>query len=602
MLKQKKSLGEGLIEEGIITSEQLEQAESEGRRQGLRLRQVLVKMGMIAEEDLVALLSGKLGLPRIELSNYLVDPGIIELVPEGLARKHELIPVLKIGNRLTCAMVDPWNIFALDEVRIKTNLIIEPAVATEAEIKKALDEHYGAKGTMKELIKSIDEDKLGIKEGKEVDIKKLEGIVEEPVVIKLVNLIVMRAAHEGASDIHIEPEEEALKTRFRVDGMLREAPSLPKHLQSAIISRIKIMAGLDIAERRIPQDGRLTIKMEGREIDIRVSCIPTIYGENVVLRLLDVSSALLGLSQLGFSKEVLKKYQKLIFRPYGIILITGPTGSGKTTTLYSSLDKINTVDKNIITIEDPVEYKLAGIRQIQINPKATLTFANGLRSILRQDPDIIMVGEIRDFETAEIAVHAALTGHLVFSTLHTNDAASAITRMIDMGIEPFLVSSSVIGVLAQRLVRTICAECKESYTPTKEQLKDIGLLDEGRLRLSRASGSERETPPAQKSLWLGERDASGSVETSGSERGIKFYRGKGCSKCMNTGYKGRIGILELMIPDEKTRNLTIAKVSQEEIKKQAVISGMINLKEDGIQKVRDGLTTVEEVLRVTQEG
>jgi len=559
--KQKRSLGDSLVEEGVITSEQLKKAKAEEKRSGLRLRKILVKMGFMSEEDLVSFLSNKLGLPRIELSGYLVDPKTIELIPENLARKHELVPLFKIGNRITCAMVDPWNVFALDEVRMKTGMIVEPAVATETEVKKALDEHYGAKGTMEDVIKSIDEKNLDIKEG-EIDLKKLEGIAEEPVVIKLVNLIVMKAVREGASDIHIEPEEDTLKTRFRVDGVLHEVSSPPKHLQSAIISRIKIMANLDIAERRAPQDGRFTLKMEGKEIDIRVSCMPTIYGENIVMRLLDVSSALLSLTETGFSKEVLEKYQKLIFHPHGMILVTGPTGCGKTTTLYVSLDKINNVEKNIITIEDPVEYKLPGIRQMQVNPKVDLTFANGLRSMLRQDPDVIMVGEIRDSETAEIAIHSALTGHLVFSTLHTNDAAGALTRMIDMGVEPFLVSSSVIGVLAQRLVRTICKDCKEEYTPTEEELRDIGLL---------------------------------------GESGIKFYRGKGCAKCMNTGYKGRIGIFELMIMDEAIRKLTIAKAPHDEIRKQAVSSGMITLKQDGIQKIKSGVTTVEEMLRATQE-
>ncbi|MDP8296685.1 MAG: type II secretion system ATPase GspE [Candidatus Orphnella occulta] len=558
----KKSLGESLVEEGIITSEQLKQAKLEEKRSGKRLRKVIVKMGLMTEEDLVFFLSNKLGLPRIELAGYLIDSKTIELVPENLARKHELVPLFKIGNRLTCAMVDPWNVFALDEIRMKTSMVVEPAVATETEIKKALDEHYGAKGTMEEVIKSIDEEKLGVKDGKEIDLKKLQGVAEEPVVIKLVNLIIMKAVHEDASDIHIEPEEDTLKTRFRVDGVLHEVSSPPKHLQSAIISRIKIMANLDIAERRAPQDGRLTLKMEGREIDIRVSCMPTIYGENVVLRILDVSSALLSFTDTGFSKEMLGKYEKLIFHPHGMILVTGPTGCGKTTTLYVSLDKINTVEKNIITIEDPVEYKLSGIRQMQVNPKVDLTFANGLRSILRQDPDMIMVGEIRDFETAEIAIQAALTGHLVFSTLHTNDAAGALTRMMDMGVEPFLISSSVIGVLAQRLVRTICKNCKEEYTPTQETLRDIGLVSESR---------------------------------------IKFYRGKGCLKCMNTGYKGRIGIFELMLMDEDIRKLTIAKASHDEIRNHAISSGMISLKQDGIRKVKQGLTTVEEMLRVTQE-
>lgn len=537
MAKQKKSLGEALVEEGIITPDQFKQAQEEERHSGQRLRKVLVRLGFIAEEDLVVFLSTKLGITRIELGNYLIDSKIIELFPEELARKYDIIPILRIGDRLACAMVDPWNIFALDEVRARTNLVIEPAVATEGEIKKAINQYYGAKGTMEEVIKSIDSEKLGLKEDKEIDVKRLEEIVEEPVVIKLVNLIIMKAIREGASDIHIEPESEALKTRFRVDGMLHEVQSPPKHLQSAIVSRIKIMANLDIAERRAPQDGRFTIKMEGREIDIRVSCVPTIYGENVVLRILDVSSTLLELKEIGFSKDVLEHYNKLITRPNGIILVTGPTGSGKTTTLYASLNKINTVEKNIITIEDPVEYKLEGIRQIQVNPKVDLTFANGLRSMLRQDPDVIMVGEIRDLETAEIAIHAALTGHLVFSTLHTNDAPGAITRLIDMGVEPFLVSSSIIGILAQRLVRTICPGCS----------------------------------------------------------------GKGCSKCMKTGFKGRIAVFELLIPDEKIHSLTTAKAPLEEIRKQAIASGMSTLNEDGMSKVREGKTTEAEILRVTQD-
>lgn len=562
MAKEKKSLGESLVEEGIITQDQLKRAQDEEKRTGLRLRKALVKLGFIDEEDLVTFLSEKLGVPRIELTNYLIDSKIIDLIPEALARKYDLIPVLKIGNRLTCAMVDPWNVFALDELRARTGFTIEPAAATETEIKKSLDEQYGAKGTMADILNVIDAQKLGIKEGKEVDLKALEGIVKEPIVIKLVNLMIMDAAHQKASDIHIEPEEESLKTRFRVDGMLHEVQSPPKYLQSAIISRIKIMSNLDIAERRIPQDGRFSIKIEGRDIDVRVSCVPTIYGENVVLRLLDAASALLSLEQLGFSKEMLDKYKKLVLHPHGILLVTGPTGSGKTTTLYASLDKINTEEKNIITIEDPVEYKLSGVRQIQVNSKVDLTFANGLRSILRQDPNIIMVGEIRDLETAEIAVQAALTGHLVFSTLHTNDAPGAITRLIDMGIEPFLVSSSIIGILAQRLVRTVCPDCKEKYSPTAEELKDIGL-----------KGSEK----------------------------LEFYKGKGCAKCMKTGYRGRVGIYELLTPDDTIRNLMIAKASTEDIRKQAIAAGMVTLQQDGVDKIKKGITTVEEVLRVTRE-
>jgi len=551
-----------LTEEGILTAEQLKEAQQEERRTGQRLRKVLVSKGLIDEGDLVAFLSTKLGIPRIELANTLIDPKLIELVPEALARKHELIPVLKIGNRLTCAMVDPGNVFALDELRMKTNFTIEPAVATEAEIKTALDEHYGAKGTMDEVIQSIDEEKISVKESEQVDIKELEAVVKEPGVIKLVNLMIIQAIQEGASDIHIEPEEEALKIRFRVDGILHEALAPPQHLQSAITSRIKILANLDIAEKRVPQDGRFNLKTEGREIDLRVSSVPTIYGENIVLRLLDIASALLPLTKLGFSQAVLDRYQRLLSRPYGIILVTGPTGSGKTTTLYSSLDKINTVDKKIITIEEPVEYRLPGIRQIQVNPKVKLTFSSGLRSILRQDPDIIMVGEIRDKETAQIAIQAALTGHLVFSTLHTNDAPGAITRLTDMGVETFLVASSVIGILAQRLVRKLCDECKEEYTPATEALKDLGLADVGK---------------------------------------VSFYRGKGCEKCMRRGYKGRISIYELMTLDEETRHLILAKASLGEIKKYARASGMRTLKQDGIEKIRKGVTSAEEVLRVTQE-
>lgn len=561
MAKEKKSLGESLVEEGIITAEQLKKAQAEEQRSGERLRKVLVRLGFMAEEDIVMFLSEKLSVPRLELNNYLIDPKIVELVPEALARKHELMPVLKIGNRLTCAMVDPWNVFALDEIRAKTGLIIEPAVATEGEIKKALNEYYGTKGSIEDLIKSIDGKKLGFEEGKEIDVKKLQGIVEEPIVIKLVNMIIMKAVQEKASDIHVEPEEMSLKIRLRVDGLLHEVSAPPKHLQSAIISRIKIMAELNIAERRVPQDGRFSMKMEGKQIDVRVSSVPTIYGENVVLRLLDASSALLSLEDLGFSKGNLNAFDKLIHRPHGIILVTGPTGSGKTTTLYAALNKINTVEKNIITIEDPVEYKLEGIRQIQINNKVGLTFASGLRSILRQDPNVIMVGEMRDYETAEIAIQAALTGHLVFSTLHTNDAPGAVTRMIDMGVEPFLVSSSVIGVLAQRLVRTICGECKEKYIPTGEELKDLGL------------------------------DLSEKIE---------FYRGKGCPKCMSTGYKGRVSIYELMIPDEKIRGAIMSQSSSDGIRKLALENGMSTLKDDGIKKIREGITTVEEVLRVTE--
>lgn len=536
-IAQKKLLGESLVEKGLITAEQLEQAELEARADAKPLRKILTKKGLISEEDLTAFLSQQFDLPLVDLTNYLIEPEIIDLIPEGLARKHLLIPILRIGDDLTVAMVDPSDVFALDELHMKTGLSIEPALAAETEVKKALDQHYAAKGTLEEVIESLDREQLEIKPGQELELKKLKGIAEEPPVIKLVNMMVIEAVRQGASDIHIEPEEDTLKIRFRIDGLLHERTGPPKYLQSAVISRIKVMADLDISERRAPQDGRIQMKMEGREIDIRVSCIPTIYGENVVLRLLDRSQVILELKQLGFLPSILTQYEKLIRCPHGIILVCGPTGSGKTTTLYASLNVINSEDVNIITIEDPIEYHLAGIRQMQVNPKVGLRFAEALSAILRQDPDVIMVGEIRNVETAKAAVQAALTGHLVFSTLHTNDAPSAVTRLLDMGVEPFLISSSVIGVLSQRLVRTICAECK----------------------------------------------------------------GKGCKGCLQTGYRGRIGIYELMIPSEKIRALITAKTSADEIRKAAIEAGMQLLREDGEKKVNDGITTKQEVMRVTEE-
>jgi type IV pilus assembly protein PilB len=536
-IAQKKLLGESLVQKGLITEEQLRQAELEAKADAKPLRKILTKKGLISEEDLTAFLSQQFDLPLVDLTNYLIDPEIIDLIPEGLARKHLLIPILRIGDDLTVAMADPSDVFALDELHMKTGLNIEPALAVETEVKKALDQHYSAKGTLEEVIGSLDREKLEVKPGQETELKKLQGIAEEPPVIKLVNMMVIEAVRQGASDIHIEPEEETLKIRFRIDGLLHERTGPPKYLQSAVISRIKVMADLDISERRAPQDGRIQMKMEGRDIDIRVSCIPTIYGENVVLRLLDRSQVILELKQLGFLPFILPKYEKLIRCPHGIILVCGPTGSGKTTTLYASLNVINSEDVNIITIEDPIEYHLAGIRQMQVNPKVGLRFADALSSILRQDPDVIMVGEIRDIETARAAVQAALTGHLVFSTLHTNDAPSAVTRLLDMGVEPFLISSSVIGVLSQRLVRTICAECK----------------------------------------------------------------GKGCKGCLQTGYRGRIGIYELMIPSEKIRGLITAKASADEIRKTAVEAGMQLLREDGQKKVANGITTEQEVMRVTEE-
>ncbi|HLD41185.1 MAG TPA: type II secretion system ATPase GspE [Candidatus Omnitrophota bacterium] len=562
MAKEKKTLPETLVEIGLLTAGQVKEAQREEKETGQPLRRVIVQKGFISEDDLVAFLSSNMNLPRIELASYIIEPEVISLIPEELARKHQIVPVFKIGNSLTCAMFDPLNIFAIDEVRNKIGFDIDPAVATEKEIKRALDEYYSAKGNIQDIIKTIDKERLGLKDGQELELKKLQEISGEAPVVRLVNLMIMQAVHDAASDIHIEPDEEDLKVRCRVDGILHDYPAIPKYLQSALSSRIKVLANLNIAERRAPQDGQFQMKMENRQIDIRVSAVPTIYGENLVLRLLDRGTIILSLSELGFAKDVQDKYEKIIRRPYGIILVCGPTGSGKTTTLYSSLHLINSKEKNIITIEDPVEYRLNGIRQTQLDPKAGVSFSAGLRSMLRQDPDIIMVGEIRDKETAEIAIQAALTGHLVLSTLHTNDAAGAITRLIDMGIEPFLISSSLNAVLSQRLIRLVCKDCKEEYSPSEEVLKKMGLA--------------------------GQRD-------------IKFARGKGCMRCKDSGYKGRIGIFELMIVDDKLRALIASKAPREEIKRSAESAGMLSLKEDGFNKVKERITTLEEVLRFTQE-
>ena len=563
---EKKRLGEMLVDAGLVTEAQIKEALKIQKETGDRLGKILVQKGIISEDNMISLLAEQLGIPRVNLSDYLIDPQIIALVPEDLARRYVLIPLFKVGDVLTVAMSDPSNVFVLDEVGYKVGCAVEPILATESEIKKVIDQYYGMGGSsIDDIAKELDE-KLGgmeLTDDTKVETSKLESIAGETSVIKLVNMIIMEAIRDGASDIHIEPEQDILRTRFRVDGVLHEASITPKHLQSAIVSRIKIMSELDIAERRVPQDGRFQVKVANRNIDMRVSTFPTVHGENVVMRILDTASVLFGMEQLGLSPNIFEAYQHLIRKPYGIILVTGPTGSGKTTTLYASLNTINSIDKNIITVEDPVEYRLKLIRQCQINPKAGLTFATGLRSILRQDPDIIMVGEIRDLETAEIAIQSALTGHLVFSTLHTNDAPSTVTRLIDMGVEPFLISSSVTGVIAQRLVRKICDECKKPYKPSEKLLKELGITE--------------------------------------VKKELVFYKGEGCKKCLNNGYRGRIGIMELMTFNEKIREFIVEKASADVIKKAAQEAGMQTMREDGMHKALAGITTIEEVLRVTQE-
>ena len=551
---------EKLVQEGLITAEQLRQALDEAARSGQTVRQALVRLKLIDPAILAHWLSRLLGVPRVELGSYLIDAEVVETLPEALARKHRIIPLFKLGQTLTVATADPLNLTALDEVRLKTRMTIDPVVATEEEIIHAIGEYYGAQGHFEELVMDLTPEKLGLRVDQMPELKHLQGLVTEPPVVRLVNLLLSEAIQARASDIHLEPEREVSRIRFRIDGILREATSLPKHLEPAVVSRVKILANLDIAERRRPQDGRFRVAMEGHEVDLRVSVMPCLDGEAVVLRLLDAKGLQMGLGELGMEPDLLARYQELLKRNYGIVLVTGPTGSGKTTTLYASLAALNARERNIVTIEDPVEYRLPGIRQIQVNPVAGLTFPTGLRSILRQDPDMIMVGEIRDRETAEIAVQAALTGHLVFSTLHTNDAPTAITRLLDMGIEPFLVASSVIGVAAQRLVRVICLDCREPDPGQAEAAQRLGLP---------AAGS-----------WM---------------------HGKGCRKCGNVGYRGRIGVFELMKMDEELNRLTLARASAGQVKALAVQKGMRTLREEGLSKVAAGITTIEEVIRVTQE-
>ena len=484
MNEQKKSFGEFLIGFGVITSEQLKKASQEQKRGGERLEQTILRLGYAKEDLLLQALADYFSLPFVDLDTYLIDENVVKSIPEELARRHTVIPLFKIGNTLTVAMTNPLNIMALDEVRNRAKTDVEIAISTEKKIKKAIDQHYGATSAVLEnTLQQYAMGTMGASPGESTDYRKTHdlvsrdlrpGPIEDASATRMFDLVMIQAIRDRASDIHLEPDEKALRVRFRIDGFLYEILTLPRSMHAPLTSRIKILAEMDITETRLPQDGNFNVKMEKRSFEIRVSTFPTIYGENVVLRLLDQTSPLIKLEDLGFSEEMFARYKQLIRMSNGIILVTGPTGSGKTTTLYASLNMINSMEKNIITIEDPVEYRLALIRQTQVNLKAGITFATGLRSILRQDPDVIMVGEIRDLETSQIAIQAALTGHLVLSTLHTNDAPEAVTRLMDIGVEPYLISSSVIGVLGQRLVRTICPNCKASYPADKEILDELG--------------------------------------------------------------------------------------------------------------------------------
>ncbi|MBU4305089.1 MAG: Flp pilus assembly complex ATPase component TadA [Candidatus Omnitrophica bacterium] len=548
-----KKIGELLLEQGYINPHQLQEALEEQKTTGEKVGEVLIRKGWLVPEELNRALALQLGVSTFDLANYIVNPQVIETIPQDIAVKYKVIPVFKVGDTLTVAMIDPGNVFLVDELQRITNCQVEAVLADEMTIRKAQDQYYGGAGTIHDIIASIDKNQL----------KEAEKLGDEAPVVKLVNLFIVEAVQVNTSDIHFEPEEKFMNVRYRIDGMLQKHAIIPKDLQPAIISRIKIMSGMDIAEKRLPQDGRILKKIGNKDIDFRVSSCPTIHGENIVLRILDKSSMALGMESLGFPKKELAVFEEIISQPYGIVLVTGPTGSGKTTTLYSALMKINREDINIMTVEDPVEYQFPQIRQVHVNHKAGLTFASALRSFLRQDPDVIMVGEIRDVETAQIAVQAALTGHLVLSTLHTNDSPTAFSRLIDMGVEPFLVSSAILGVLAQRLVRQVCSKCKELYLPQESLLKALGLR--------------------------------GKVDPD-----VKFARGNGCKLCNGSGYKGRIGIYELLKVTPQIEEVVLRSASADEIREVAKKQGMRTLREAAIDRLLAGETSPEEVMRITQ--
>ncbi|HIE12252.1 MAG TPA: type II secretion system protein GspE [Desulfotomaculum sp.] len=559
VLKQQRLLGEFLIDNKLITPEQLEQALRVQQETGERLGKILINLGYISEQDVVDILEHQLGIPQVSLSAVKLNPVLIESVPEQLICRHKAIPIKKEGKKLIVAMADPLNVVALDDLRLTTGLEIEPVLSSEKEIEAAIQRHFGLPGLEKAVLE-VEAPVVSQMEAVRLDEVEEEAADEAPVV-RLANSIIIQAINEQASDIHIEPQQENVRVRFRIDGMLRDAMTVPRKFRSPLISRIKIMADMDIAERRVPQDGRILIRYRDRDVDLRVSTMPAVFGEKVVIRVLDKGKMLLRVDQLGFYEENLARFKEIIRHSYGMVLITGPTGSGKTTTLYAILSEISSPELNVITIEDPVEYLLPGVTQVQINPKAGLTFARGLRAIVRQDPDVVMVGEIRDGETAEIAVRAAMTGHLVLSTMHTNDAAAGLTRLLHLGIEPFLVASTVLGVTAQRLVRVICPRCREPY-----ELK----------------------PGARERFFMG----------VSSTEPVTLYRGRGCRHCQNIGYRGQTSICEVLPVTPAIRELIAQKATGAAIRQQAVAEGMRPLREDGVRKALRGITAIEEVMRV----
>ena len=574
-------LGESLLKDNLITPQQLKEALDYQRLNGGRLASTLVKLGMLSDEEVTAVLSRQYGVPSVNLELFEVDPAAVALVPQETSERYSVLPLSRVGATLTLAMVDPTNVFAIDDIKFMTGLSVEPVVVSETAFNFAVKKYYGTSREM-ELARVMEDlvaestsmpdygedlESVEVEEAhEEIDLENLERMSEDAPVVKLVNVILVDALRRGASDIHIEPYEKEFRVRFRMDGILYNIMAPPMKMRDALTSRMKIMARLDIAEKRLPQDGRIKIRVRldnrSRELDFRVSTLPTIFGEKIVLRLLDKENLRLDMTQLGFEPASLDKFKRNISKPYGMVLVTGPTGSGKTSTLYSALQSLNTPETNIMTAEDPVEFNLPGINQVQMKESIGLNFAAALRSFLRQDPNIILVGEIRDFETAEIGVKAALTGHLVLSTLHTNDAPSTISRLMNMGIEPFLVATSVNLIQAQRLVRRICKECKAQVHTPDEAMIDVGF----------AASEMKE---------------------------IKTFKGAGCSTCNGTGYKGRVGLYEVMEITEELRELILVGASGLELRRKAIEEGMLTLRQSGLEKIRQGMTSVEEVVRET---
>lgn len=554
MAAKNKRLGDLLIDAGLITQEQLQKVLQLQKATGKKIGEALIDEGYVQETQIIEVLEFQLGIPHLDLKKYLIQSDVPRLISERLAKRHKLIPVKKDGDKLMVAMADPLNIFAIDDVKIATGLEIVPAITTKKNVEDAIARYYGresAEEAIRDFRKEYEIDGV-----EELENNSLNEVSNAPMV-RLVNSFIKQAVKLKASDIHIEPSENNLRIRYRIDGDLQEIMTVAKSAHLAIVSRIKILGKMDIAEKRLPQDGRIEMMVEDREVDMRISVLPTVFGEKVVIRILDRSSFVLSKTQLGFTESNMKSFERIIKKPYGIILVTGPTGSGKTTTLYAALKELNQINRNIVTVEDPVEYRLSGINQVQVNNKAGLDFASGLRSILRQDPDVIMIGEIRDAETAQIAVRASITGHLVLSTMHTNDTTSTVTRLVDMGIEPYLVSSSVVGIIAQRLIKKICGSCKYTYMSNPSEMALLGLTEE-----------------------------------------ILLQKGKGCNECNYTGYRGRQAVQEILPVNEAIRRLIDERASLDNIRKTAFLQGMTSLRENCKDLVLEGVTTTDELIRV----